>query len=320
MDSIFEELVDLSSCAQTIRIVDRPSQLDFANIARMNQPVIITNAINDWPAMKKWNFEYLSRNIEAPASVAITPTGSADAIGLLDNGERAFFLPHEETMLFRDFQRALQSSKTDNESAVFYVQQQNSNFTADKAYARLQQDVPNDDAAGGPFAFARGVFTKPDAINFWCGNERATTSWHKDNYDNLYAVVSGTKIFKLLPPSDVVRLPYREFTMCQWQRVGDSGVVARKSDFKPTIVEPRSTVPWIDLPDEMNELLKPIEFRLEAGEILYLPPLWFHHVNQIGDDEGKCVAINAWFDMKPGCEFAFQHFAQRIAQRFRFNK
>lgn len=33
--------------------------------------------------------------------------------------------------------------------------------------------------------------------------------------------------------------------------------------------------------------------RINAGDILYLPNLWYHHVQQ----SHKCIAVNYWFDM-----------------------
>jgi hypothetical protein len=32
-----------------------------------------------------------------------------------------------------------------------------------------------------------------------------------------------------------------------------------------------------------------------AGEALYLPSLWFHHVKQHADAEGRCIAVNFWY-------------------------
>ncbi|KAG5524489.1 hypothetical protein RHGRI_031226 [Rhododendron griersonianum] len=47
---------------------------------------------------------------------------------------------------------------------------------------------------------ALGCF--PEAMNLWIGNELSVTSFHRDHYENLYAVVTGEKHFLLLPPTD----------------------------------------------------------------------------------------------------------------------
>ena len=39
--------------------------------------------------------------------------------------------------------------------------------------------------------------------------------------------------------------------------------------------------------------------RVGAGDLLYLPAMWYHRVAQPnGDSEGKTVAVNFWYDMK----------------------
>ena len=35
----------------------------------------------------------------------------------------------------------------------------------------------------------------PDAINLWLGNSHSTTSLHKDNYENIYVTIRGSKHF-----------------------------------------------------------------------------------------------------------------------------
>lgn len=40
----------------------------------------------------------------------------------------------------------------------------------------------------------------PDAINLWVGNSRSITALHKDNYENIYCQLVGSKHFVLLPP------------------------------------------------------------------------------------------------------------------------
>lgn len=41
---------------------------------------------------------------------------------------------------------------------------------------------------------------EPDAINLWIGNSKSITALHKDNYENIYCQLVGSKHFVLLPP------------------------------------------------------------------------------------------------------------------------
>lgn len=41
---------------------------------------------------------------------------------------------------------------------------------------------------------------RPEAINLWLGNSKSVTALHRDNYENVYCQVLGSKHFVLLPP------------------------------------------------------------------------------------------------------------------------
>ena len=43
------------------------------------------------------------------------------------------------------------------------------------------------------------------------------SSIHKDHFENMYAVISGEKVFTLLPPTDVAYLPEKEFKTLKYQ-------------------------------------------------------------------------------------------------------
>jgi len=40
----------------------------------------------------------------------------------------------------------------------------------------------------------------------------------------------------------------------------------------------------------------PFRVCVEAGDQLYLPRGWLHHVEQAEDDDGVCIAVNAWYE------------------------
>jgi jumonji domain-containing protein 7 len=58
----------------------------------------------------------------------------------------------------------------------------------------------------------------PEAVNLWIGNQRSVTSFHKDHYENLYAVVTGEKHFTLLPPTDLHRMYIRSYPSAHYVR------------------------------------------------------------------------------------------------------
>ena len=80
-----------------------------------------------------------------------------------------------------------------NCSTAYYLQSQNDNMHSE--YSALLEDVPEEiDFAS--IALGR----KPDAVNFWLGNSKSITSFHRDHYENVYHVVAGTKQFLLYVP------------------------------------------------------------------------------------------------------------------------
>ncbi|KAK4822275.1 hypothetical protein QYF61_012350 [Mycteria americana] len=77
------------------------------------------------------------------------------------------------------------------------------------------------------------------------------------------------------------------------------------------IVDEKSAdkVPWIPL-DPLNPNLeqypeyaqaKPLQCTVKAGEMLYLPSLWFHHVQQ----SHGCIAVNYWYDMEYDLKYSY---------------
>lgn len=88
---------------------------------------------------------------------------------------------------------------------VLYLQSQNGNITSphsdETEYACLRADIPS----SFPFA-SDALGQEPDATNLWIGGSHSQTSLHKDPYENIYAVVRGSKTFTVLPPTEGVLL------------------------------------------------------------------------------------------------------------------
>jgi len=79
------------------------------------------------------------------------------------------------------------------------------------------------------------------------------------------------------------------------------------------------TVPWICIdplsPDfdsfPLYRNATPIRVRVEAGDALYLPSLWFHHVRQ----SHACIAINYWYDMQYDLRYAYFQFLESLVMK-----
>lgn len=288
------------------RIAGPPSPLSFyREFVASNSPVLIENAFGHWPAVRKWSPSYLLEKLgNLEITVAVTPNGYADAVV----GDR-FVMPEERTMKFAEFLDILEG-KSSKEKGIFYIQKQNSNFTEEfrELLSEADTDIPWATEAFG---------VTPDAVNFWMGDERAVTSLHKDHYENLYCVISGCKTFTLIPPTDLPNIPYGDYKPSKYKS-NSSGEFEIVDIFENGSENTAELVPWISIDPLKPDLdkyprfgkAKIISCTVNAGEMLYLPSLWFHHVQQ----SHGCIALNFWYDMQFDIKYCYFKFLENISK------
>ncbi|XP_059166545.1 bifunctional peptidase and (3S)-lysyl hydroxylase Jmjd7-like [Physella acuta] len=288
----------------SIEILDSPpNPVTFLRkFVSQNRPVVIKNAINHWPGLTRWSEEYFRKKIgEFQVTVAVTPNGYADAIS---NGR--FVMPEERKMAMSEFLDIL-FKPTQDKKGVFYIQKQNSNLKDE--FSCLMEDV-DAHISWGTEAFG----AEPDAVNFWMGDERAVTSMHRDHYENLYCVVSGQKVFTLLPPTDLPFIPYESCPSAVYKETNEQFEVVDVENLD-SIDDCSSEVSWIAIdplePDlekyPQYSLAQPHTVTVNEGEMLYLPSLWFHHVQQ----SHGCIAVNYWYDMDFDIKWAYYKFLEK---------
>ena len=171
---------------------------------------------------------------------------------------------------------------------MYYIQKQNSNLTEE--WIDVLQDVKE-------ISWATEAFGKsPDAINFWMGDSRAVTSTHKDPYENMYAVLRGYKDIILYPPTDICYMPYEKCKQTKFEclDIEKEKYIKEEKESSPnnttfSVVDvDAAPIPWIVIDPLKPDLAKypkfqktsPLKLRLYAGDLLYLPALWFHHLRQ----------------------------------------
>jgi len=295
---------------------EEPSALDFMRYVARNRPFIVRSGANDWKACRNWTADFLRKVMKGTSvQVAITPLGNADAVVDCGNENLLFVQPYELQEDFDDFldyvqkdtARINEGSQTGN---VKYAQTQNDSLREE--YSRLFTDVPSD------IPFARIALEKsPDAINFWLGNERSITSLHKDNYENIYVQVTGEKHFILLPPVEMPCTNEQVLVQARYAPCAeDSGdLIAEVDDENDPI-----PVPLWD-PDEpgvraslYSNLSQPLHVTLRAGDMFYLPAMWYHKVKQSSGPEGFSCSVNYWYDMSfEGSFWASNAFVRDVA-------
>ena len=109
---------------------------------------------------------------------------------------------------------------------------------------------------------------------------------------------------KLLKPKiiKVPLWPYKLYDQAVYQKIKNASVSPK--------------LPWIVV-DPLNPDLKefpgyknahPMKLRLNAGDVLYLPSLWFHHLQQ----SHSCIAVNFWYDMEFDSKFNYFNFVKDV--------
>ncbi|XP_064604380.1 bifunctional peptidase and (3S)-lysyl hydroxylase Jmjd7-like [Liolophura sinensis] len=295
--ALAREARELYLDAEVAELTSVPDPLSFyREFVSPNKPVVIRGGL-DWPALTVWTPQYLRCKAgRLPVSVAVTPNGYADAV----NGNN-FVMPEERRMILAEFLDIIE--QPDSANGVFYIQKQNSNFTEEF------DDIIGD--AGRDISWATEAFGKsPDAVNFWMGDGRAVTSLHKDHYENLYCVVSGWKKFILIAPTDLPFVPYDIYKPAHYKEL--------KGEFVIQQLDEMPEVPWIPV-DPLNPDMERYpefahtlcyEVTVNAGDILYLPSLWFHHVRQ----SHGCIAVNYWYDMEFDIKYNYFKFVEKLAE------
>lgn len=165
----------------------------------------------------------------------------------------------------------------------------------------------------------------PEAVNIWIGNGASVTSVHSgsyspshkgfynsalsDPYENLYTVVRGVKHFTLFPPTEGwclqgnprMKTCSRLIQTNLSERTYPHATYTRESPDSPLRITPTSSPPvrWSSVQDPTDPLslppeASPLHVSLEAGDTLYLPAGWWHHVRQTG----LTIALNWWYDVE----------------------
>lgn len=205
-------------------------QRDFIAVSR---PCVIKGLISEWPALTSWrDLSTLRHKVTGNVTVALTPNGFADAItrvnaarfrpplGLASNDSAGqshgilaeqetnaeavdvFATPQQTQMSFCAFiDRLLLQGTIDHPRVVAYAQFQNSSLT--REYSELQPDILPNVKQLGEILFG----TACEAENLWIGTHHSVTTMHRDWSENLYCVVTGRKVFTLIPPWEGQWLP-----------------------------------------------------------------------------------------------------------------
>ena len=233
------------------------------------RPAVLRGLVSNWPAVSMGSpaavVEYLRRfDNGTPVDAVMTPPELEGKL-FYDSGMNGFNFVRNRLPLTAVAEQVLRYSAFARAPAVA-VQS-----------ALIRDCVPG-------FAGENVLSVVADTVQprIWLGNS-ITTPTHLDEWNNIGCVVSGRRRFTLFPPEQLVNL-----------YIGPL-------DFAPTGA-PMSLVALHDpdftrFPRFREALTAAVSADLGPGDALYIPPLWWHHVESL---ESFNLLVNYWWHATPG--------------------
>lgn len=232
-------------------------------------PLLLRNSvITQWQATDLWTPEYLQNKLSSLS-------------GVYENSNRWFGPYFDKSKPLTSSAVRVNKYKTDV------------SLTSSEFFHRIQNPVKGQhlyftggiEQLGGwaehqiqPISELLRLNAKRSSINVWMGQPHVIAHCHYDGYHNFYAQLYGTKKFTLFRPTNWPGLyPYPFLHPSHAQAQVN---LSRRSDSER------------DFP--LVNKVEAVEVVLEPGDLLYMPPLWFHEVESLN----VSISVNVWTDSK----------------------
>ncbi|WP_138505864.1 cupin-like domain-containing protein [Nostoc sp. PA-18-2419] len=243
--------------SNSILKIKNPSQKEFIEAWRQYQPFLIDGIVESWNACKDWSNDYLLKKCENNIiPVEFSPKS------YLENYEYVLEKSYkQEEMKLKDYIDIISRNKKEINFEYYMAQ-----LNFEKYFPQLTGDIN----------YPKYFSIKP-LINFWFGSSGRTTTLHFDLVHNIFAQIRGRKRILMFPPFNYLSL---------YPPLGESGTHAHFSKVNPINLDLElfPKFPWKDK----------IEVILQAEEMLYIPPGWWHHVTALDEN----ISLSFWYDIK----------------------
>lgn len=231
--------------------------MDLKPYVTQSHPVIIRRYLNACVTVPHWSLESLKKTLgtrEVSSCYSFDGRFGADPDRLTSK--------QQDRIITLPFTRLIDKVIDSNLDQGFYYLQQGSlltDFEELRANWRLPDCIEHD---------------KVKAVNLWIGPKDGVSVLHYDRSNNFLMQLEGVKKVVLYRPSDCFRLYPVKWT-------SDAHHISRINDIYCPDLEkfPRF------------RLAKSFEISLFPGEILYIPPYWWHQIHSIDTS----LSINIWW-------------------------
>ena len=229
-------------------------------------PVVLRNSVVEkWRARKKWTPKYMQSKMKHVS-------------GVYQNENRWFGPYYDTSKPLTHLSQRVNSYHTDlNLTSTAFFQKLQSQSEGKFLYFTGDIDQLGEWAVDEiqPLSELLTLNPKHSSINAWIGPPHVIAHCHYDGYHNFYVQLYGTKKFTLFSPS-------------QWPGL-----------YPYPFLHPSHAQAQVNLSDVGQLELFPLagktralEVILQPGDLLYMPPLWFHHVESME----LSISVNVWTD------------------------
>ncbi|WP_346837180.1 cupin-like domain-containing protein [Microbulbifer sp. SAOS-129_SWC] len=251
---------------QNIEVIDKVDRRFFeSEIVPAHKPVVFKGLVTDWPLVKcarrspQAVMEYLGER-DTPGGVWTLETDSA--------ADRRFF--YSDDLKGFNFQRKVSSFRKFTQRLLDY---------AGKASApalSIQSAFVDEYFYGLRETHPMPLFSGSVRPRIWIGNSSVVAT-HYDDAENIACVGAGTRRFTLFPPDQIKNLYVGPLDKTP------AGAPVSMASLTPPELE--------KFPKLATALENALVAELEAGDAIYIPTLWWHHVEALADIN---VLVNFW--------------------------
>lgn len=239
-------------------------------------PTILKGVARDWPLTRKGiespeaAMDYISGFYQGRAVVGYSC--APDLNGRYFYNEDISGLNFQrERVLLGDFLDLIRNASGQSGSPSYYI----GSTDADLYFPGFRAD--NDLVLNNPM-----FDLNPPIVSLWIGN-RTTATAHYDMSNNIACCIVGKRQFTLFPPEQIANLYPGPLEPTP------GGQVVSMVDFQNPDFEKHPRFKYALEAAEVAEL--------EAGDVLFYPALWWHHVEALSDFN---TLVNYWWNTSPG--------------------